>query len=122
MKAKSMVFALVLFVVLLSGCTASIGAGGYYGGSGYGYGSPGYGYGYGGPGYYARPYYGYGPRTNVIVVPNRGGAYRGSHGHYSDGRGNGNPRAGFNGGGGPRGGFGGGVPRGGFGGRGGRGR
>ncbi|MGI4885622.1 MAG: hypothetical protein ACRYFR_11745 [Janthinobacterium lividum] len=118
MKAKSMLFVLGLFVVLLSGCTASIGAGGYYGDGGYGYGGPGYGYGYGGGGYYARPYYGYGPRTNVIVVP-RGGGYRGGQGHYSEGRGNGGPRAGFNGG--PRGGGGGGQ-RGGFGGRGGRGR
>ncbi len=110
-----MLFVLGLFVVLLSGCTTSLGAGGYYGDGGYGYSRPGYGYGYGAPGYYARPYYG--PRTNVIVVPNRGGAYRGGHGHYSDGRGNGNPRAGFNGGQ-----HGGGGPRGGFGGRGGRGR
>lgn len=118
MKIKSMSFVLGLFVVLLSGCTASIGAGGYYGD---GYGGPRYGYGYGAPGYYARPYYGYSPRTNVIVVPNRGGGYRGGHGHYSDGRGNGGPHAGFNGG--PRGGGnGGGGPRGGPGGQGGRGR
>ncbi len=68
MKAKSLVFIFGVFVLMLSGCAASLG--------------PGYGYG---PAYYPpRPhYYGYGPRTEVIVAPAyRGGYHGGYHGGY----------------------------------------
>ncbi|MFD1466951.1 hypothetical protein ACFQ48_01845 [Hymenobacter caeli] len=67
MKAKSIIAALGLGMLMLSGCVAS---------AGYGY----------GPRYYPpRPYYGYGPRTEVIVAP----AYRGGyhHGGYRGGYG-----------------------------------
>ena len=67
MKAKSIIFVCGLCLLLLSGCAASLG--------------PGYGYG---AGYYPpRPYYGYGPRTEVIVGPAyRHGGYWGHHGGY----------------------------------------
>ena len=77
MKTKSLIFALGICLMLLSGCVASVGTG--------------YDYGYGGAyyapvrPYYARPYY-YNPRPAVIVParPYRGGyrdAYRGNNGN-----------------------------------------
>ena len=68
MKVKSLVAILGFGMLMLSGCVAS---------AGYGY----------GPRYYPpRPYYGYGPRTEVIVAPSyrHGGGYGGYHGGYGE--------------------------------------
>lgn len=64
MKAKAMIAFLGLGMLLMTGCVAS---------AGYGY----------GPRYYPpRPYYGYGPRTEVIVAPAYHGGYHGGYGHH----------------------------------------
>ncbi len=71
MRIKSLIAVLGLGMLMLSGCVAS---------AGYGY----------GPRYYPpRPYYGYGPRTEVIVAPayRHGGGYRGGYGEHHGGYG-----------------------------------
>ncbi|UOQ99635.1 hypothetical protein MUN81_09105 [Hymenobacter sp. 5317J-9] len=78
MKTKSVIFALGLCLLLLSGCVASVGTG-----YDYGYYPPAQPY-YPRP-YYARPHY-YTPRP-AVVVPVRP-YYRGSyHGAYRGGNG-----------------------------------
>ena len=82
MKTKSLIFALGICVMLLSGCAASVG-------TGY---DAGYGYGYYPPvrPYYARPYY-YNPRPAVIVParPYYRGNYHGDGGYRGGNRGGG---------------------------------
>jgi len=92
MKTKSLIFALGICVMLLSGCVASVGTG--YD-SGYGYYPPAQPY-YGG--YYSRPYYA--PRP-VIVRPYRQpyrSNYNGYRGDGGRGNWNGNRGGGYHGG------------------------
>ncbi len=64
MKANSLIIVLGLGILMLSGCVAS---------AGYGY----------GPRYYPpQPYYGYGPRTEIMVAPPYHSHYHSGYGYH----------------------------------------
>jgi hypothetical protein len=91
MKTKSMIFALGICLMLLSGCAATVGVG-----PDYGYYPPAPYYAPVAP-YYARPYYGR-PRPTVIV-PARPYYRQSVRPHYEGGYRGGNPGGGYHGGG-----------------------